>query len=143
MDVSLHVDQPTSCAFTSLSVDVVFWEKKLSKFFVQKKKLSKFYFSSGSIVKHETSQELVKLNGHSFANLDDLMEQYNSKKLQLESISGKHVQLLSAFKSSYYPLRQYHEKTGHLRKLITLSRERNGVLWGWNIIIKYNSAITG
>ncbi|KAJ4908415.1 GRF zinc finger / Zinc knuckle protein [Raphanus sativus] len=54
----------------------------------------------------------------SLPNLQDLMEQYNSEKLQLESVSGKHAQVLSEFMSSYSRLRLLHEKTGQLRKLL-------------------------
>ncbi|KAL0709478.1 hypothetical protein Bca4012_016456 [Brassica carinata] len=54
----------------------------------------------------------------SFPDLQDLMEQYNSEKLQLERVSGKHGQVLSAFMSSYSRLRLLHEKTGNLRKLL-------------------------
>ncbi|CAN8256408.1 unnamed protein product [Cochlearia groenlandica] len=51
----------------------------------------------------------------SFPNLQDLINRYNSEKLRLESVSGKHTQVLSAFVSSYQRLRLLHAKTSHLR----------------------------
>ena len=62
----------------------------------------------------------------SFANLQDLMEQYNSEKLQLESISGEYVQVLSAFMSSYDPLRLTSWENWPSQEIITWSRERYG-----------------
>ncbi|CAH8292261.1 unnamed protein product [Eruca vesicaria subsp. sativa] len=75
--------------------------------------------SNGSVAKREmTCYEQFGEAEWSFPNLEDLMEQYNSEKVQFESISGKHAQVLSAFMSSYSRLRILHEKTSHLRKLL-------------------------
>ncbi|CAF1697349.1 unnamed protein product, partial [Brassica napus] len=76
--------------------------------------------SNGSVAKREMIcyEQPVEEAEWSFPDLDDLMEQYNSEKLQLESVSAKHVQVLSEFMSSYSRLRLLHEKTGNLRKLL-------------------------
>lgn len=108
---SLHGDRPTSCALTKLSVD-----EALSV-------LVRDTVSSGSGVEHGTRnyEQAVDRTGEtewSFPNLQDLIEQYNSEKLRLESVSGKHVQVLGAFMASYSRLRLLHDKTSHLRKLL-------------------------
>ncbi|KAG5403172.1 hypothetical protein IGI04_009291 [Brassica rapa subsp. trilocularis] len=76
--------------------------------------------SNGSVAKREMIcyEQPVEEAEWSFPDLDDLMEQYNSEKLQLESVSAKHAQVLSEFMSSYSRLRLLHEKTGNLRKLL-------------------------
>ncbi|KAF8118099.1 hypothetical protein N665_0006s0099 [Sinapis alba] len=109
----VHGDQPTSCALSKLCVD----EEATSG-------LGRDTVSNGSVAKRERiyyEQPVAGGTGDaewSFPNLQDLMEQYNSEKLLLESVSGKHVQMLSALMSSYSRLRLLHEKTGHLRKLL-------------------------
>uniref|UniRef100_A0A0D3B110 GRF-type domain-containing protein n=1 Tax=Brassica oleracea var. oleracea TaxID=109376 RepID=A0A0D3B110_BRAOL len=101
----LHGDQPLS----KLSVD----EEATSG-------LGRDTVSNGSVAKREMIcyEQPVEESEWSFPDLDDLMEQYNSEKLQLESVSAKHVQVLSEFMSSYSRLRLLHEKTGNLRKLL-------------------------
>ncbi|WZZ38288.1 hypothetical protein YC2023_034547 [Brassica napus] len=101
----LHGDQPLS----KLSVD----EEATSG-------LGRDTVSNGSVAKREMIcyEQPVEEAEWSFPDLDDLMEQYNSEKLQLESVSAKHVQVLSEFMSSYSRLRLLHEKTGNLRKLL-------------------------
>ncbi|WZY80481.1 hypothetical protein YC2023_026865 [Brassica napus] len=76
--------------------------------------------SNGSVAKREMIcyEQTVEEAEWSFPDLDDLMEQYNSEKLRLESVSAKHAQVLSEFMSSYSRLRLLHEKTGNLRKLL-------------------------
>ncbi|XP_024012060.1 uncharacterized protein LOC18019076 isoform X2 [Eutrema salsugineum] len=109
-------DQPTSCALSKLSVD-----EAMSG-------LVRDAVSSVSVVKHETKnhERPVAVTSEaecSFPNLQDLIEQYNSEKLRLECVSGKHVQVLNAFMSSYSRLRLLHEKTSHLRKLLLVTEK--------------------
>ncbi|XP_006287906.2 uncharacterized protein LOC17882559 [Capsella rubella] len=104
---TLPGDQPTTSTVSKLSVDEV-----MSDFI-------KDTVSSGSVVIHERAnheQPGAREAEGSFPYLQDLIERYNSEKLQLESLSGKHVQLLSEFMASYRRLRLLHEKTCHLRK---------------------------
>ncbi|CAH2072809.1 unnamed protein product [Thlaspi arvense] len=113
---SLHGDQATDCALSKLSVD-----EAMSH-------LIRDTVSSGSAVKHERKNRERPVAGTgeaewSFPNLQDLMEQYNSEKLRLESVSGKHVQVLSAFMSSYSRLRLLQEKTSRLRKMLIETEE--------------------
>ncbi|CAA7031458.1 unnamed protein product [Microthlaspi erraticum] len=97
----------------------------LSKFSVDEalSKLVRDAVSSGYVVEDGTNDYEQPVDGTgeaewSFPNLQDLIEQYNSEKLRLESVSGKHVQVLGAFMASYSRLRLLHEKTSHLRKLL-------------------------
>ncbi|KAG7602173.1 putative DNA topoisomerase transcription factor interactor and regulator CCHC(Zn) family [Arabidopsis thaliana] len=102
-------DQPTNSALSKLSVDEAMSD------------LIRDTVSSGSVVIHgRTNHEQPEIDGAewSFPCLQNLIDQYNSEKLQLESISGKHVQMLSEFMASYRRLRLLHEKTSHLRKTL-------------------------
>ncbi|KAL1188959.1 DNA topoisomerase 3-alpha [Cardamine amara subsp. amara] len=75
--------------------------------------------SSGSVVLHGTTSHERPGTGEfelSFPDLQDLIEKYNAEKLNLERVSGKHVQVLSAYMGSYRRLRSLHEKTCHLRQ---------------------------
>lgn len=72
--------------------------------------------SSGSVVTTNNEQPGTGGAEWSSPNLQDVIEQYNSEKLQLESVSGKHVQVLSAFMGSYRRLKLLHGKTCCLRK---------------------------
>ncbi|CAE6100224.1 unnamed protein product [Arabidopsis arenosa] len=106
---TLHGDQPTNSALSMLSVDEAMSD------------LIRDTVSSGSVVIHgRITREQPGIGGAewSFPYLQDLIDQYNSEKLQLESISGKHVQVLSEFMASYRRLRLLHEKTCHLRKTL-------------------------
>ncbi|VVB14395.1 unnamed protein product [Arabis nemorensis] len=73
--------------------------------------------SSGSVVTNHEQPGTGETEWSS-PNLQDIIEQYNSEKHRLESVSGKHVQVLSAFMGSYRRLRLLHEKTNNLRKLL-------------------------
>ncbi|XP_010453496.1 PREDICTED: uncharacterized protein LOC104735405 [Camelina sativa] len=100
-------DQLTNSTISKLSVDEVMSD------------LMKDTVSSGSGVIHERRNHEEPGIGEaegSFPYLQDLIDQYNSEKLQFECVSGKHVQLLSEFMASYRRLRLLHEKTSHFRK---------------------------
>ncbi|KFK25628.1 hypothetical protein AALP_AA8G139400 [Arabis alpina] len=73
--------------------------------------------SSGSVVTNHEQHGTGEAEWSS-PNLQDIIEQYNSEKRRLESVSGKHVEVLSAFMGSYRRLRLLQKKTSDLRKLL-------------------------